>query len=129
MLNKDNQMHAAEEAFLIVRGLSAGRGHMFRWSQFRDAYQAVNPCYGHGPRHRPYGYDSWKTTIGKVIRAWRKHGLVTRVQRGLYQITLKGLACALPPSPLYVESGRWMPGSCGAGGWDRDFPVWQGDRP
>ena len=70
-------LKVAEEVLLIVRELSKKHGYTFRWRDFRDAYGAV---YGKFRNHQTP--SSFNMTVGNMIRAQVKGGIIQRVPVG-----------------------------------------------
>ena len=83
----------SHEVFFTLRELSSTRYGIFRWYQFRDTWLAID-----GRK----SIENATMTIGNMLRAWVKAGLIDRMHKGFYRFTHKGqaikpseIACAL----------------------------------
>ena len=90
----------AEQVFEKIRKVSLKQGY-FTWKQFYDSAWKV--------RERTYpvstnwiGRDSFKCTVGKMLRAQCKHGTILRTGRGRYLMLEDS-----PRRPLYVTAGNF----------------------
>ena len=98
-------MTVAEQVWQKVRARSLDGQH-FTWSIVRDAFMSSSQA---DIRNRS---GSTKCSIGKIIRAQLKHGMIVRLSRGLYAFSRpctcfdweENMKPWAPKSPLYVEA-------------------------
>lgn len=87
-MKKERKFFVAEEVFIIVRELSGLMNGYFNWSTWIQAYDAVSGFYWLQPKKRTGSISKYThhlhMTAGSMLRAQIKHGVISRVHRGLY---------------------------------------------
>lgn len=97
----DQKMTKSQEFFLILRELNR---FPFRWKHaFMIAREVFKPSTKHGRM------NNFKMTFGSLMRRLLKCGLIGKLERGIYHVTLTGRRMPLElVKPWAVKNYPWQ---------------------